>query len=162
MHKIIVILFGLTFYFTACRTEDPKQKKLNEKTSDPIVKYCYLNEIKLVDGKYLAAVDFIEYKKVTEIDSMISVDRIIELPNGFCYLNKEHVLEDLELPSNAGIMMQTFSYDHEGNFTFNQALTIEELYKSYNEPHFNRLKSVPFRVVINGAKIDSLLEIYIP
>jgi hypothetical protein len=162
MHKIIVILLSLIIYFSACRIEDPKQEKPTEKTSDPIVKYCYLNEIKHIDGNYLAAVDFIEYKKVTEIDSLISSSKIIELPNGFCYLNKKQFIEDLELHSNAGILMQTFSYSNEGNFEFNQALTLEELYKSYNDPQFLRLKSVPFKVVISGSKIDSLFEIYIP
>jgi hypothetical protein len=66
------------------------------------------------------------------------------------------------MSSIAGIIMQTFSFNDDGNFNYNQVVPLDELYKFFSDTKQTRFKIIPFKVVLNESIIDSLIEIYIP
>lgn len=160
MKNIVLFLFALLLY--SC-SDSPKQesKTIHTKVEKRIA-FCYLSNIYQSESKTLVAIDFIEYKKTSNLDSNITNSQIIELPNGFCYLNEEHKLEVFPIIKNAIIVMQTFSFNNEGSFNFNQSIKLSELLQRIATSKNNQFKFSPFKVVLENNSIISLAEIYIP
>lgn len=162
MKKTAIIFILSLFLLQSCKNET---KPIVEKTTVKTVKedgFCYLNDIKQTENKLIAKIDFIEYQKTSEIDSTLKLDQIIELPNGFCYVNENPKLEEVEISDTALVIMQTFSYDNEGNFNFNQKIKLNELVELFKNPEGDRIKFSPFRLKLKNKIITSLTEIYIP
>jgi hypothetical protein len=161
MKKIILILLAVSFLFQFCKNEVPQKKDENRK---PIYseEYCYINSIDKKNGRIFASLNFIKYLKKTDIDKSINKTQLLELPNEFCYLDEKKEYESFEFSDNAKIIMQTLSFNSDGNFNFNQTIGANELLKYFSKPESERLKFSPFKVVISNNKIISLEEIYIP
>ena len=107
-------------------------------------------------------IDFIDFIKNSEIDSTILGTQKIEVPNGFSYVNKEIENEKITIADSAIIILQTFSFNDDGNFNFNQSVKINEVVKALREKKDNIFPHSPFRIKIANNKIIALTEIYIP
>ena len=95
-------------------------------------------------------------------DTSNSQSKIIELPNGFYFSNNEKKFEAIEIDSFSVIVLQTFSFNEDGNFKFNEKVKLTDFMNVFTDSTNSRFKMIPFRIVSTGTKIDSLFEIYIP
>lgn len=139
------------------------QKKVEAPITTNIVeKFCFLKDIDKENGKHYATIDFIHYLKNSEIDSGISQHQKIELPNGYGYVNKEIKNEKIEIADSVKIILQTFSYNNEGNFNFNQSVELNTLEEALQKNKNNIFLHSPFKIKIAENKIVTLTEIYIP
>ncbi len=161
-HMKNIILILITLFLVSCKSEPEQKTKLAKSKIEHSEQFCYLSNIYQSDNTTYATVDFIEYQKIINLAPSIEASQVIELPNGFCYLNKKIEKNDFQFTKDAKIVMQTFSHDQEGSFNFNQAITIQELTEYFKTSEHDRLKFSPFRIVLTNKKISSLTEIYIP
>lgn len=139
------------------------QKKVEAPITTNIVeKFCFLKDIDKENVKHYATIDFIDYLKNSEIDSGISQNQKIELPNGYVYVNKEIKNEKIEIADSVKIILQTFSYNNEGNFNFNQSVELNVLEEALQKNRNNIFLHSPFKIKIAENKIVTLTEIYIP
>jgi hypothetical protein len=158
-HILVIIFFsGLLF---SCNSD--KQEKVVEttetfKTENSQSRFCLISSVKEENQKAILIFDLIEKRKY----SLNSESKIIELPNGFYFSNTETKLEAIEMDSNSVLILQTFSFNDDGNFKFNQKVNITDFVKVFTYSKNSRYKMLPFRIVTTGTRIDSLFEIYIP
>ena len=131
-------------------------------TTSIIEKLGFVKNINKESDKYFAVIDFIDYIKNSEIDSTILETQKIEVPNGYSYVNKEIENEKIAIADSAKIILQTFSFNDDGNFNFNQSVEINEVVKALREKKDNIFPHSPFRIKIANNKIIALTEIYIP
>ncbi len=148
------------FLLTSCKHENLKTGKTKEE-SQVLKKVCFIKNFYKKDKNY-ASVDFINHVKKSELDLTISNLQIIELPDSFCYVNKEMKLEDFEISDSVKIIMQKYSYDLEGNYNFGQSIKLTDLLKAVEKSKQARFLLSPYEIEILNNKIISLKEIYIP
>ncbi len=160
--NIYLLPLFLLIITQACKSETPRQKAESVKTPQPVEKYCYIKDIRQKKQGVYAYVDFIEYLKTSDLKPNADRSKIIELPNGFCFLNSDIKYQDFVIVGSAEVIMQTFSFNNEGNFNFNQKVKLDELVEGFAKPDAERLKFSPFKISLNGNEILSLKEIYIP
>lgn len=159
-----LFLFPLFFLIAlqACSKVTTQKKIAEQMQSEVLQRYCYVKDIYKENGKYFALIDFIEHKKNSEIDSAISPQKILQLPGEYSYVNETIQSNKFEFGDSAKIIMQTFSHTNEGNFVFNQNVTVsllEDALRENSKPLFLRS---PYKVEIKENKIILLSEIYIP
>ena len=139
------------------------QKKVEVPITTNIVeKFCFLKDIEKENSKHYATIDFIDYLKNSDMDSTISQNQKIELPNGYGYVNKEIKSEKIEITDSVKIILQTFSYNTDGNFNFNQSVELNVLEEALQKNKNNIFLQFPYKIKIAGNKIVALTEIYIP
>ncbi len=160
MRKIIIILIAL--FLATCKDEVKVASKIINSKVEQSEHFCYLTNINHGSDSAFATIDFIEYKKIADVDSTVQISQIIELPNGFCYSNNEILLKSYPFRKNVKIVMQTFSYTKDGNFNFNQIVALNELVDYFQKPEHERILLSPFRITLIDHQISSLTEIYIP
>ena len=162
MNKTYVILVISLLICQGCNEEKLIQERIKSNKEEIKIKFCYLLDLKKNVNNTTAVIDFIEYRKITELDSNILSSQFIELPNGFCYSNMEVKLNEVELTNSSKIIMQTFSYSKEGNFNFNESVTYDEFVKEYNHSAHKSFQLSPYKIVLKNKNIIALTEIYIP
>jgi len=162
MRKIRFILLIALALFQSCKSEAPKTNNKKSNQLEQIENFCFISNIKQKDEETSIALDFIEYKKFSNLDSAITLSQVIELPNGFCYVNEKIELRNFKISKNAKIIMQTFSHKEDGSFNFNQKISLAEFTEFSETSKFRMLKLSPFKVIIEGEKIILLEEIYLP
>jgi len=162
MSKTTVILVISLLICQACNEEKLIPERIKSNKEEIKKRFCYLLDIKKNVNSATAVIDFIEYQKITELDSNMLLSQFIELPNGFSYSNKEVKIEEVELKNSSKIIMQTFSYSKEGNFNFNEAVTFDEFVKECNTTEPKPFMFSPYKIVLNKSNIIALTEIYIP
>jgi hypothetical protein len=145
---------------TSCKHENLKTGNTKE-GSQVVKKLCFIQSLYKKDKNYIT-VDFINHIKKSELDPKATALQIIELPNDYCYLNKEKKFEDYEISDSVKIVMQKYSYDDEGNYKFGQSIKLNDLLKAVEKPKKARFLSSPYEIEILNNKIISLKEIYIP
>ncbi|GBD90461.1 hypothetical protein BMS3Abin04_01178 [bacterium BMS3Abin04] len=163
--RIIVVPLLLTCFvlLQSCgKATENKKAEVKETKIIKIEKYCFINRISRKDGKVSAGLDFIEYKKIKDLNSSLKQKQKIELPNGYCYVNDEEKTVDYPVSNKATIVMQTMDYDNDGNFKFNEIVSLARLVDFFSKPESQRLKHEPFKVIFKNDKIVSIKEIYIP
>lgn len=154
----ILILFLLV---SACDSKKNLKSITEKEETESLLqqsKYCFIQDIRKDSLSYILLFDQIEF----ENDTTVNIKKLVELPNGFYFANSEKKLEAIKLDSLSAIIMQTLSFNEEGNFNFNQKVKIAELVEAYKEKQMDRFNNIPFRIVSTGTKVDSLFEIYIP
>lgn len=144
----------------ACKNEQPKIDNVIVK-EEIIKKLCLIKSVYQKD-KILAAIDFIDLEKKSNLNSHKADKLIVELPDGQCYFNNELKIENLEFSDSVKIIMQKFSFDKEGNFNFGQSVTLTELLNEIKKNKHARFLSSPFEIEILNNQILFLKEIYIP
>ena len=149
--------------FTGCQKnqEAPKTEKMNV-IPNIIEKLCFLEDVRNEDTKNYATVDFIDYLKTSDADSLIFATKKIDLPNGYSYVNNKIESEKFEIADTAKIILQTFSFDNDGNFNFNQTVKLTELEDALKNKNDNLFLNSPFKIKLENNKIITLTEIYIP
>lgn len=157
-----MLLLMVVFLLQSCENKAPQNSKLSSSGIQLSEKKCFVNNIQKKNDKIFATLNFIDYQKIIDLDSTIVVKQVLELPNGFCYVDEKIILENFEFSKTPAIVMQTLSYNAEGNFNFNQSIGLNELVEYFNKPESERLKFSPFKIKLNEKKIVSLEEIYIP
>lgn len=158
MIKYIVTVICFSLLLQSCKSDQQQKISNTEKTEKSQSRYCFINGIKFENQKYILHFDQVDYKNdTTEIGH-----KIIEMPNGFFFSDNTKKIESNEFDSNSMIIMQTFSFAEDGNFNFNEVVKLTDFVKVFDDAPINRFKSLPFRLVSTGTKIDSLFEIYIP
>jgi hypothetical protein len=160
MKKYLLVFFPLVFLLISCKHENVKTENPKEKLQ-VVKKLCFISNI-FQKEKNFASVDFIDLVKKNELGSEAASIQIIELPNDYCYLNKEKKFEDYEISDSVKIVMQKYSYDNEGNYYFGQSIKLTDLLKAVEKPKEARFLSSPYEIEILNNKIISLKEIYIP
>jgi len=162
MIKIRFVLLIAFVLLQFCKSEIPQksEKKITEVKRAEY--YCFIESVKVNDGITTLILDIIEYKRISDLDSTVKSSQIIELPNGFCYINKKVSFENYGLSNNSKIIMQTISNKEDGSFNFNEAINLNKFIDIANGSKFKMLKLSPFKVAIEGQKVVSLEEIYLP
>ena len=152
----------IVLIFSGCQQnlEPPKTNKTE--VVSVTEKFCFLRDVQNEESKNYATIDFIDYQKTAELDPTISADQKIDLPNGYSYVNKKIESEKFEFADSAKIILQTFSFDKDGNFNFNQLVKLTELEDALKNKNKNLFLNSPFKVKIENNKIIALTEIYIP
>jgi hypothetical protein len=156
----IILIFILLLQ--GCNKTIPPQKIEIPASTNSIEKFGFLKNITKENNKYFATVDFIDYLKNSEIDSTVSENQKIELPNDYSYVNKKIKIEKIAISDSAKLILQTFSYDSQGNFNFNQSVGLNEIIKAFQESKNNIFLHSPFKIKIKNNQIIPLNEIYIP
>ena len=162
MKYYILLIVSLISLLVSCKQE--KMKSVDVKTEvieQTINKLCFIKRI-YRNERYHITVDFIDHRKISELDPKAAYVKIIELPDSSCYLNKEEILEDYEFAESVKIIMQTFSRDAEGNYNFKQSITLSDLFSGLEKQKHAVFLSSPYEIEIYKNKIISLKEIYIP
>lgn len=161
MIKQISFILILSVLVLACDSKKNFKSITEKEETESLIqqsKYCFIQDIRKDSLSYILLFDQIEIGN----DTIVNIKKLVELPNGFYFSNSEKKLEVLELDSLSAIVMQTLSFNEEGNFNFNQKVKIAELVEAYKEKQMDRFNNIPFRIVSTGTKVDSLQEIYIP
>jgi hypothetical protein len=158
MKKNIFFSILALVFLTSCNNKQTEKQVVITKVVNE-ERLCLIDSVFENDDKIFASLDLIELSKM---DSVLDGQQIIQLPNGFCYVNKNVKLEKIEINLDATIKMQTASFDAEGNFNFNEAFTINRLVELYSDRENERMKFVPFRIKIANNRISTINEIYIP
>ena len=158
-YQLIVVFILL---LQGCGKDAPPKKIETPVTTNIIEKLGFVKNINKEPGKYNAVIDFIDFIKNSEIDSTILETQKIEVPNGYSYVNKEIENEKIAIADSVKIVLQTFSFNDDGNFNFNQSVEINEVVKALREKKDNVFLHSPFRIKIANNKIIDLTEIYIP
>lgn len=160
MKKYFLIISAILLIGISCKKEEVKTQS---QVTVPVAfwKYCFINNFSNEEIPTLD-LDFIEYAKTSELDKSIKYPQILELPNGFCYVNKEKNFERFDIADSVEIIMQTFSRDTTGNYNFNQKITLNELMNAINNPPKPAFLSHPFIAEIVSDKIITIKEVYIP
>ena len=143
---------------TSCKNEQTEKQEVVRKVVNE-ERICLIDNVFEVEGRAYASVDYLE---VSEMDSNAKGQPIIQFPNGYSYFNNKLALENIEISKNASVIMQTASYDAEGNFNFNEAFKINGLVELFANSENERMKFVPFRIKILDNNITAINEIYIP
>ncbi|MCP5061124.1 MAG: hypothetical protein GY936_01495 [Ignavibacteriae bacterium] len=162
MKKKIMLLLMVVFLLQTCKNEVSQNSKVSGVDIQLSEKKCFVNNIHEKNDKIYATLNFIEYQKIMDLDSTITKNQVLELPNGFCYIDEKVILENFKFSKTPSIVMQTLSYNTEGNFNFNQSIGLNELLEYFKKPESERLKFSPFKIKLKGKEIVSLEEIYIP
>lgn len=163
MKIIYTFTLIITLSLIACQKKPEPQKNNNVVDSTIITeKFCFLKDIKNERGINYATIDFIDYLKTSAIDSSISTNQKIELPNGYCYVNTEVKNEKFKIADSVKITLQTFSFNENGNFNFNQQVPLETLKEVLQKKGDKIFLHSPFKIKLENNKIISLTEIYIP
>jgi hypothetical protein len=158
MIKYILVFFCFSLLLQNCKS-NKQEIKLG-----PIIKensqnrFCFIDDIKMDNQKSILLFDLIEKQK----DSLTPQLKVIDLPNGFYFSNNEKKFEAIEIDSNSILIMQTFTFNDDGNFKFNQRVNLTDFMNVFTDSENSRFKMIPFRIVSTGTKIDSLIEIYVP
>ena len=160
MKNFLLLIFSFTCLLISCKQENLKIENTKEKLQ-AVKKLCFIQNFYKEDKNY-ASVDFINHVKKSQLDPTIGNLQIIELPDGFCYVNKEMKLEDFEISDSVKIIMQKYSYDLEGNYNFGQSIKLTDLLKAVEKSKQARFLLSPYEIEILNNKIVSLKEIYIP
>ncbi len=157
-----LLLISLLIFLVSCNAKEERAVKDTFPTNTTSEKFCFVKNLSKVNNEAYATLDFIEYKKKTELDSVNIKGEIIDLPGGYCYANR--IVESVKFlfNDNANIIMQTFSYDDEGNYNFNQSIKLTELIERLPTLQENGLANTPFKIAIRNNQIISLTEIYLP
>ena len=158
MIKNILIIICSLLLLQSCKNNEQDRIIKSEKIESSESRYCFIEDIKMENQKTILLFDQVEYKN----DTATIEHKIIEMPDGFYFSDKENKIDTAEFDSGSVIVMQTFSFDEEGNFNFNEIVKTSELIEAFEDSPIVRLKQLPFRIVTTGTKIDSLFEIYIP
>lgn len=161
MIKQISFILILSLLVSACDSKKNFKSITEKEKTESLIqqsKYCFIHDIRKDNLGYILIFNQIEYRN----DSDANTNKIIELPNGYYFSDPENKLEKLQIESNVSVIMQTFSFNDDGNFNFNQKVNISELADTFKKAPIVRFKQIPFRVVSTGTKVDSLFEIYIP
>jgi hypothetical protein len=161
LQTVLVILLVFTLLNCIDKKQETKVEESNieiDKVEVQKSRYCFIHDVREDDQKVILLFDEVEYKN----DSVKNQPKILEMPNGYYFTDKEKKLETLEFDSNSVIIMQTFSFADDGNFNFNQSVKITDFIESFDGTPIIRIKSLPFKLVSTGTKVDSLIEIYIP
>lgn len=162
MKKFPIIILLAIVFFQACKNDLPQKNKDTNKLNQQIIKFCYINKIQEKSKNVFVTLDFIEYSKITDLDSTILFENMIELPNGFCYVNNEVKLESYEFIKETEIILQTFTHNNEGSFNFNEVVKLDKFVEQFNQSEPKPFKFSPYKISIIGSKIKVLEEIYIP
>ncbi len=160
MKNSVMLIIAFVLFFTSCKHENINTRNVKEELQ-VVKRLCFIKSFYRKEKNY-AALDFIEHIKISDIDSKATYPQIIELPDKFCYVNKEIIFEDYEISDSVKIIMQKFSYDAEGNYKFNQSITLMELLAEFDKSKHVRFLNSPYEIEIINNKIISLKEIYIP
>lgn len=160
MKNVLRIIAACLFLLTSCKQDNFKPGIVKEELQ-PVKKLCFIKNFYSKEKDYVT-LDFIELIKTGDLDSKVTYPQIIELPDKYCYVNKEIKIEDFELSDSVKIIMQTFSYDSEGNYNFKQSITLKGLLNEIGKFKQIRFLKSPYEVEIVNNKIISLTEIYIP
>jgi hypothetical protein len=161
MIKQISFILILSLLVLACDSKKNLKSITEKEETESLIqqsKYCFIQDIRKDSLSYILLFDQIEFGN----DTTVNIKKLVELPNGFYFTNSEKKLEAIKLDSLSAIIMQTFSFNDEGNFNFNQKVNISDLADSFEEAPIVRFRQLPFRIVFTGIKVDSLIEIYIP
>ncbi len=153
MKKVLLILSIISILMFSCKNNGHKAER-----TLPFEKFCLIDTI---SAKTLS-VDFIELCDTSGQNEKANRKIILELPDGSCFVNAKKESEAFALTPNTKIVMQTFSYDKEGNFNFNEKVELKKFLEKFQNPNPFPWKHSPYQVTIINKKITSLREIYIP
>jgi PBP1b-binding outer membrane lipoprotein LpoB len=162
MRKLKFILLIIIVLFQSCKNEIEEKSNIKETQHKQIEKFCFINNVHQTNGITSLALDIIEYKKISDLDSTIKSSQIIELPNGFCYVNEKAELKNLEILKNAKIIMQSLSHKEDGSYNFNQKINLDRFVEVSKSNKFKMLKLSPFKIISERGKVVLLEEIYLP
>ncbi len=160
MKNFIPVIAACLFLLISCKHDNLNPRIVKEELQ-AVKKLCFIKNFYSKEKNYVT-IDFIEHIKTSDLDSKVTYPQIIELPDKYCYVNKEIKIEDFELSDSVKIIMQTFSYDSEGNYNFKQSITLKDLLDELYKSNKARFLNSPYEVEIISNKIISLTEIYIP
>ena len=85
-----------------------------------------------------------------------------DISNGYYIRNQKRDSLEFKVSNDATIIMQTFSYDNDGNFNFNEKVKLSDFLKLYTEKEYNRFKQIPFIIQVTNNEITDIQEQYIP
>ena len=160
------ILITYSLFFTlmiwGCQKKQGQQKVNNTNVVNITERFCFLKDIENDEGKNYAIIDFIDYLKTSDLDPSISYNHKIDLINGYSYFNRKTKIEKFEFADSAKIIMQTFSFNNDGNFNFNQPVPLKILEGAIQKTGNKIFLLSPFKIKLESNKIVALTEIYIP
>lgn len=156
---LLLILFAyLTAGCNSLKNKNTVEKEVDLKIEPQRSSFCLNNNIIKEGDEFVLVFDRIEYK----YDPAQKESGIIDLPNGYYFVNTEKKLDSLKLDLSSVFVLQTHSFTDDGSFHFNEVVTLTDFYETLKKPTHSQFKLVPFRLVSTGTKVDSLIEIYIP
>lgn len=166
-----LVLTLIIFMIVSCNSEQ-KQEVVEIKSKSlpkPILVdsfYCYAKGILFEWNNIKFQFDKVEFlksdmaKKAMVEDGLISNNEMP--PNDFYLRNKDEEIETALIDSNIVIIMQTHSYDADGNFKINERISLDEL-RILLSPNYERnYINYPFEIKLENSKITQITEKYIP
>jgi hypothetical protein len=147
----------------SCQQHKPDEKDIKEIANQSVNKiekfYCMIKNIEDKPEPFLK-IDFIDYLKTSEA---LEKEKIVfELPNDSSFVNKVDLTENIFFADDVKIKMQKFSFDSDGNFKFNQSISLSDLINDFKYDKQHIYISSPFEIIVTNKKIIQLKEIYIP
>lgn len=162
----IITTFVFAIILIGCTTTD--KPKISGETPHPNIDtfYCSIKSIEIKSDYYDVKLDRIDFlfsdaaQKAMVEDGLLGKD---EWPLNDYYLrNKEIIIENFKFDNSVQIIMQTYSHDDEGEFNWNQTISIADFLKVFDRTDGVNYINHPFNIITNGNKILVITERFIP
>ncbi|KKP37874.1 hypothetical protein A2483_03865 [Candidatus Peregrinibacteria bacterium RIFOXYC2_FULL_33_13] len=162
MKKITTIILSIVFILTACAQFLPQNNGSQGSENSGNEKIAYMKNIYEKEGKNFIDID--EIKWLSEVDNTCTTsteeatNEIPECnPNGFLIVNDEEKIVTFEIPSDLTVYTANLGQDPSSGNALNVKI-FTEVFNGNKET----FEFAPFEIKVDGDKVLSLKERYIP
>jgi hypothetical protein len=125
--------------------------------TDSQTKLGYVKNVYVENSKRYIDIDYIQWLDYEECEA-----RDISAPDGYCVVNENDSIEEVEVADDVEIRMQTLSYRSDGNYNRREQISFDEFKELFAVDSESHLQEVPYNVEIKDNAIVEIIEQYVP
>ena len=167
------VLIAFLIIISGCETNKVKYQKTDNKTPSKIIKQelnCtgYIKAIQKNGNSNILTIDTVEMyngeaaEKAFNKDKNEGKNKINEITDGYYISNSKVDSLKFRISDTANVIMQTLSYNQNGNYNFNEKIQISKLISLLNNKEYQRFKFKLYDFHILNNEIVSIKEVYLP
>jgi hypothetical protein len=163
----------MILFLSGCENNKVHHQNKNEKSSIQNIKSelnCtgYIKGVQKEGSASFLIIDTVEWfngeaaKKAFDKDKKEGINKKSELPDGYYIRDLKIDSLKFKVSDTTKVIMQTFSYNENGNYNFNEKIQISKFLNILSSKEFKRFKIKPYKFHIVNNEITSIAEIYLP
>lgn len=164
MKNKIITLLAMALLINACNNKE-EVKNPKPKPEAPLPTVSFVKHAFILSVDSVITFDTIEFFTGKDAGKAYLTDNASadtdDIPS-FYISNPEKDINSFSLSDSVVIRMQTFSNDEEGNFRFDEAVSLKTLRQIFSDSRYKHFRNVPFRITIKDSRITEIIEQYIP
>ncbi|MBR2566193.1 MAG: hypothetical protein IKE29_16440 [Paenibacillus sp.] len=167
---IVLTTYLLTPANAADRADVPSSSAAsNAQPANSEVYTAYIDEMHVVDGKLMLTVDKIGWYQGEEADTIFNQRNpdagLDGAPDGYYIINDNEEQEQVEVNTDAKVLMQL--YDRDGTvqgteIQWNEPVTLSKFQSLYGDKRIMDLAIFPYHLTIQDGKVIQIVQQYIP